>query len=55
MYALIYNTILYVRTGISNYVTEYKMTKNNIDRTLINGPIFTTLGVETYEIINYYY
>ena len=51
----LFNTILYVRTGISNYVTEREMTKTNIDMVLINGPIFTTRGVETYEIINYYY
>jgi hypothetical protein len=51
----LFNTILYVRTGISNYVAEYSMTKTDIDTVLTNGPIFTTRGVETYEIINYYY
>lgn len=49
------NTILYVRTGISNYVANYTMTKTNVDNVLANGPIFTTGGVEAYEIINYYY
>jgi len=49
------NTMLYVRTGVSEYVTTRTMTKTNIDNVLANGPIFTTGGVEAYEIINYYY
>jgi hypothetical protein len=49
------NTILYVRTGVDEYVTTRTMTKSNIDNVLANGPIFTTGGVEAYEIINYYY
>jgi len=49
------STILYVRTGVTEYVTTRTMTKTNIDNVLANGPIFTTGGVEAYEIINYYY
>jgi hypothetical protein len=51
----LFNTMLYVRTGLTEYVTTRTMTKTNIDNVLVNGPIFTTGGVEAYEIINYYY
>jgi hypothetical protein len=51
-----FKTILYVRDGVNpDYILHAKMTPTSINNVLTNGPIFTRIGTECYEILKYTY
>jgi hypothetical protein len=48
-----YNVILYVY-GKTPYIKQYQMTLSDIQKVQTFGPLFTTGGIEAYEILTYF-